>query len=161
MPKPHYEYEVIATVGASTFEYVDTDADLSGSAPTVKYRVDAIDGGSSLGFTNTVETEAILPVEKQLKESQSNPIKGYSLKENYPNPFNPTTTITYTIPEKQDVKIRVYDPFGREVAELVNEVKAKGEHSVNFDGSNLASGVYYYTITAGNYTETKKLMLIK
>ena len=80
---------------------------------------------------------------------------------NYPNPFNPTTTITYTIPEKQAVKLKVYDPFGREVAELVNEVKAKGEHSVNFDGSNLASGVYYYTITAGNYTETKKLMLIK
>jgi hypothetical protein len=91
----------------------------------------------------------------------SNQRKTFELLYNYPNPFNPTTTITYSLPEKQDVKLKVYDPFGRDIAELVNGVKAEGKHSVNFDGSNLASGVYYYTITAGNYTETKKLMLLK
>jgi flagellar hook assembly protein FlgD len=82
----------------------------------------------------------------------------YTNLENYPNPFNPTTTITYSLPKKQEVKIRIYDPFGREIAELVKGVKSEGKHSVKFNGSNLASGD---TITSGNYTETKKLMLLK
>ena len=79
----------------------------------------------------------------------------------YPNPFNPTTIINYTLPENERVVIKVYDIIGREVKELVNEQKAAGTYSVEFDGSKLSSGVYFYTITAGKYSQTKKMVLTK
>lgn len=160
-PKPHYEYEVIASLSADTYDYTDAEADLSSIAQTIQYHVEALDGGTSLGNTNNALTEAIIPVEKQISKNKTELKSNYALSSNYPNPFNPTTTIIYSLPDKQDVKLKVYDPFGREIVELVNGVKAEGKHSVELDGSNLASGVYYYAITAGNYTETKKLMLIK
>ena len=67
----------------------------------------------------------------------------------YPNPFNPTTIINYTLPDNEKVIIKVYDILGREVKELINEQKTAGTYSVEFDGSKLSSGVYFYTITAG------------
>ena len=79
----------------------------------------------------------------------------------YPNPFNPTTIINYTLPENERVVIKVYDILGREVKELVNEQKAAGTYSVELDGGKLSSGVYFYTITAGRFSETKKMMLTK
>ena len=85
----------------------------------------------------------------------------FSISQNYPNPFNPSTTITYTIPEASRVTLKVYDILGEEVATLVNEDKGVGNYQVNFDASKLASGMYIYTITAGNYTATKKMMLLK
>jgi hypothetical protein len=80
----------------------------------------------------------------------------YSLLQNYPNPFNPTTKISFSIPVTGFTKLSVYDVSGREVVKLVNEVKAAGSYSVSFSGSNLASGVYYYTLSAKSFTETKK-----
>ncbi len=86
----------------------------------------------------------------------------YSLEQNYPNPFNPTTTINFSIPRSSEVSLRVYDALGKEVATLVNEFRNAGNYSVNFAASpNLTSGVYYYTISADNFTSTKKLMLVK
>lgn len=85
----------------------------------------------------------------------------FSLSQNYPNPFNPTTTIQYAIPKEEHVTLKVYDEIGREVATLVNGGKEAGQHIVNFNGSNLASGIYYYRINAGNFTQVKKLMLLK
>jgi hypothetical protein len=85
----------------------------------------------------------------------------FSISQNYPNPFNPTTTITYTIPEASRVNLKVFNILGEEVATLVNEEKSVGNYQVNFDASKLASGMYIYTITAGNYTATKKMMLLK
>jgi photosystem II stability/assembly factor-like uncharacterized protein len=84
------------------------------------------------------------------------------LLQNYPNPFNPTTTIAYTIPAetRHAVSLRVYDVLGREVATLVNEVQSSGFKSVQFDASGLASGVYFYRICAGTFTETKKMLLV-
>jgi tetratricopeptide (TPR) repeat protein len=79
----------------------------------------------------------------------------------YPNPFNPTTIINYTLPDNERVVIKVYDILGREVKELVNEQKAAGTYSVEFDGSKLSSGVYFYTITAGQFSQTKKMVLTK
>ena len=69
---------------------------------------------------------------------------------NYPNPFNPTTIINYSLPNNEKVVIKVYDILGREIAELVNEQKMAGKYTIQFDGSNLSSGVYFYSITAGN-----------
>ena len=81
--------------------------------------------------------------------------------QNYPNPFNPTTTIQYVISSEQFVSLKIYDILGKEVATLVNSRKAIGNYKVNFNASNLTSGVYFYRIQAGNFTETKKFILLK
>jgi len=94
------------------------------------------------------ELEAMLPVV-------------YNLEQNYPNPFNPTTTINFSIPEDNFVSIKVYDMLGRLVTDLVSEDKAAGFYSTKFDATNLSSGMYFYTIQAGNFYETKKLLLQK
>jgi photosystem II stability/assembly factor-like uncharacterized protein len=85
----------------------------------------------------------------------------YSLKQNYPNPFNPTTTIEYAIPSLSTVILKVYDILGREVATLVSEEKLAGRYMVTFDGSGLSSGVYFYRLETGGYSDIKKLILIK
>ncbi len=85
----------------------------------------------------------------------------YQLSQNYPNPFNPNTTIKYAIPKAGLVTIKVYNILGNEIATLVNEEKRPGEYSVIFNGLNLSSGIYFYRITSGKFTETKKLILMK
>ncbi len=85
----------------------------------------------------------------------------YSLSQNYPNPFNPTTTIKYQIPELSFVTLKVYDVLGKEVTTLVNEEKPAGEYEVKFNATGLPSGIYFYRLHAGNYVETKKMVLMK
>ncbi|MDR3611140.1 MAG: S8 family serine peptidase [Ignavibacteriaceae bacterium] len=85
----------------------------------------------------------------------------FELSQNYPNPFNPSTTIRYSIPSKSQVILRIYDMLGREVRTLLNEAKEAGNYSINFYAGNLPSGVYLYKLSAGNFTSTKKLVLIK
>ena len=87
--------------------------------------------------------------------------KIYSLGRNYPNPFNPTTNISYVLPKSELVKLTVYDALGKVVSTLVNEFKEAGTYNVNFDASNLASGIYFYEIKAGNFSDIKKMLLIK
>ena len=89
------------------------------------------------------------------------PLDNYQLSNNYPNPFNPSTTIKYIIPEQSYVTLKVFDGLGREVGLLVNEVKSPGNYKVDFDASNLTSGVYFYRIIAGDYIQTKKMLLLK
>ncbi|MFZ1291458.1 MAG: T9SS type A sorting domain-containing protein [Melioribacteraceae bacterium] len=84
-----------------------------------------------------------------------------NLLNNYPNPFNPSTIISYSLPKRSFVLLRVYDFLGREIATITSEVQSSGFHSTILDGSNLASGVYYYQLVVGNVTLTKKCMLIK
>jgi hypothetical protein len=85
----------------------------------------------------------------------------YGLSQNYPNPFNPKTGVRFQVPGVSDVKIIVYDLLGREIAVLVNEKKAPGSYEVKFDASGLSSGVYIYRLTAGNYVECRKMVLVK
>ena len=85
----------------------------------------------------------------------------YYLYDNYPNPFNPTTIINYQIPENGLVVLRVYNELGEEIKSLVNEFESAGIYNVNFDGTGLASGVYFYRLEAGNYIATKKFILVK
>lgn len=85
----------------------------------------------------------------------------YVLYNNYPNPFNPTTTISYSIPRESMVELRVYDMLGREVSTLVNKKQSAGEYRVQFNASSLPSGVYIYSIQAGGFRDSRKLMLVK
>jgi hypothetical protein len=87
--------------------------------------------------------------------------KEYKLEQNYPNPFNPITTISFSIPQSQDVELKVFDLLGNEVATLINEYKQAGEHKVEFDGGKLTSGIYFYRLKAGGFIQTKKLILLK
>jgi hypothetical protein len=94
-------------------------------------------------------------------EKELNLPRGYSLSQNYPNPFNPSTTITYSIPNNSRVIIKVYDVIGKEISTIENSERAAGTYNVSFDAKQLASGVYYYKLTADNYSATKKFVLIK
>ncbi|HMQ79773.1 MAG TPA: T9SS type A sorting domain-containing protein [Ignavibacteria bacterium] len=93
--------------------------------------------------------------------SNSNIPGNFSLEQNYPNPFNPSTLIKYSVAENVSVRLSVYDVLGREVAVPVNEFKTAGSYEVSFNGDNLGTGVYYYRIDAGSFTETKKMLMIK
>ncbi len=85
----------------------------------------------------------------------------YSLEQNYPNPFNPSTTIRYAIPEASKVKITIYDILGRQVRTLVNDVQNTGVYNISFDAAALSSGVYIYRLQAGDFFESKRMILIK
>ncbi|MFA6598763.1 MAG: T9SS type A sorting domain-containing protein [Ignavibacteriaceae bacterium] len=85
----------------------------------------------------------------------------FCLFNNYPNPFNPSTTISFTIPSSQMVELKVYDVLGREIAELINEYRQAGSYSAQFNASHLTSGIYFYKLKAGNFIQTKKLILLK
>lgn len=84
-----------------------------------------------------------------------------SLFQNYPNPFNPSTTIRYELPSRVHVTLTIFNTLGQQVAVLVNETQEPGYHNVKFDGSGLASGVYFYRLQAGDYVATKKLLILK
>jgi hypothetical protein len=89
------------------------------------------------------------------------PIPTYKLYSNYPNPFNPSTKIKYLVAEKTFVSLKIYDVAGSEVASIVNQEQAAGEYEIYFTADNLTSGVYFYKLQAGNFIETKKMILMK
>lgn len=88
-------------------------------------------------------------------------VKEFTVFQNYPNPFNPATTISYAVPQRTNVNIKVYNITGKEITTLVNEVKEAGAHTVNFNAENLSSGIYFYRVTAGQFTTVRKMILIK
>jgi hypothetical protein len=94
------------------------------------------------------QTERVLPIH-------------YVLEQNYPNPFNPTTRITFCIPDNKLVTLKVFDLLGREIAVLVNGQKQAGIYSVEWNAVGFPSGIYFYCLQAGSFTETKKLVLLK
>lgn len=94
------------------------------------------------------------------KESGATPLT-YNLSQNYPNPFNPSTIINFSIPKESMVTLKIYNILGQEVKTLVNDTKAPGKYTVSFNASSLSSGVYLYTIHAGDYFQVKKMLLLK
>jgi hypothetical protein len=88
-------------------------------------------------------------------------LKDFSLEQNYPNPFNPVTTINYQLAMNSFVTVTVFDLLGRKVATLANQERSAGNYSVQWDASTLSSGMYLYRISAGSFTQTKKMMLIR
>ncbi|MCX6149796.1 MAG: T9SS type A sorting domain-containing protein [Ignavibacteriales bacterium] len=118
------------------------------SVKVLKDKTKAVKNFYYLGILDDVAKSNFLP-------------KEFKLYQNFPNPFNPTTTIKYSIPERSRVELKIFDVLGKEVATLVNEEKSIGNYEVHFDGSNLSSGVYIYRLKAGNFFNTKKIVLIK
>jgi len=111
-----------------------------------------------------LENNSVLVISNALvsvnKLNKSIPEQFY-LSQNYPNPFNPATKIKYQIPELSIVTLKIYDVLGSEVATIVNEEKLGGSYEVEFEGSDLPSSIYFYRLQAGNYVETKKMILLK
>jgi hypothetical protein len=138
----------VAGFGTTTEPKAYSFVDKKLEAGSYTYRLKQVDFDGSYEYSNEVNVEVEIPLE-------------YSLEQNYPNPFNPSTTIKYSIPEDGFVKLAVYNMLGEEVAAIVNTTQKAGRYEVNFNASQLSSGVYVYRIEAANFTASKKLMLMK
>jgi hypothetical protein len=119
----------------------------------LQYRLKQIDFDGKYEYSGIVEVKMDAPI-------------NFALEQNYPNPFNPITTIKYSIPGNvvetlQATSLRIYDVLGKEVAVLVNQKQSAGNYEVKFDGTKLASGVYFYKLQAGDFISIKKLILMK
>lgn len=112
------------------------------------YRLKIVDNDGSYKYSNTLVLENIRPMQ-------------YELKQNYPNPFNPTTVINYGIPQSSKVILKVYNIAGQEVMKLYEGEQEAGYYSINFNGNSLTSGIYIYSLEAGNVKISKKMMLVK
>ncbi len=116
-------------------------------------------GGAIISLNNEIIT---IHKKSDFDEESNNGIPIiYKLSQNYPNPFNPITTINYSIKEKGFVRLKVYNILGEEIATLVNEEKKRGNYSVKFNGNNLSSGVYFYTLRVNNFVQSRKMILLK
>ncbi|MDP1994880.1 MAG: T9SS type A sorting domain-containing protein, partial [Ignavibacteria bacterium] len=104
------------------------------------------------------KTDAII---LDVKKTPSIKDISYVLNQNFPNPFNPATTITYQLPKRGSVILKIFDILGNEVRTLVNENKEMGRYTIRFDASSLASGMYVYQLRVNDYTSAKKMLLIK
>lgn len=133
-------YSVSATVGQPA---IGTVSGVTNQARTGFWYL-----AGAVVFTSVEESNSEIPAELRLEH-------------NYPNPFNPSTTINFALPADIDVRLVVYNMLGREVATLIDEKKAAGTYKVNFDAGNLASGVYLYQLEAGNQLKTHKMTLVK
>lgn len=134
--------------GTSTAQHTYSFKDKNINTGKYYYRLKQIDFNGSYKYSHIVEVNLNIPIQ-------------FSLEQNYPNPFNPTTTIKYSIPNQSLITMKLYDVLGREVTTLVNEEKTAGIYKVELNASSLASGVYFYRIKAGDFVQTKKMILLR
>ena len=132
--------------------YVFTDEDVQ-SGLTYRYRLVAVDA-------NNVR-QALAETEVTLLDHEPVTVEAYALYQNFPNPFNPSTSITFDMKEAGQVTLRVFDVLGREVASLVNGYREAGRHHVTFDAKSLPSGLYLYRVETANFTAMQKMVLMK
>ena len=134
--------------GTTTNPQIYSYADNSAKSGSYSYRLKQIDFDGSYKYSNVAEV------------SFAGAIK-FELAQNYPNPFNPSTTISFSIPEASNVSLKIFNTLGQEVKTLVNGFKEAGSYKINFDAKNLTSGLYFYKIDAGTFSQVKKMMLLK
>ena len=112
------------------------------------YRLKQVDINGAYSYSGTVEFNVSLP-------------KEYSLSQNFPNPFNPSTVINFSVPKSGDVELKVFNTIGEEITSLINEYKEAGNYSIEFKAAGLSSGIYFYQLKSGNFASIKKMILIK
>lgn len=134
------------TTEPRSYSFID-DIQLS-STQSVYYRLKQVDFNGDVDYSNVVSVVIGTPIE-------------FALDQNYPNPFNPSTIIKYSIPQRNNVSLKIYDILGNEIAVLVNETKEAGSYNVQYNASALSSGVYFYSIQAGDFFESRKMILMK
>lgn len=142
-----FTYTAPSTPGADTLYAVGNSVNLNGSTSGDQWNFrirHAVKIFSPSSITNVNETA-----------------KNYSLSQNFPNPFNPVTSIKFSIPNNNFVTLKVYDILGNEIVTLINKNLRQGEYKVDFNASNYSSGIYVYKIIAGNFSETKRMTLVK
>jgi hypothetical protein len=132
------------TTESKSYKFID--ANLSSGSYT--YRLKQIDFNGTFSYSSEVNVDINAPIQ-------------FELAQNYPNPFNPSTTIKFSLPQNSFVTLKVYNALGQEVSTLVNGFTESGTHSINFDASNLNSGIYFYKLDAGKYSDVRKMTLIK
>ena len=104
---------------------------------------------------------SVIAVDIDEKDGTNGLVRSFSLSQNYPNPFNPETAIRYSIPKAEEVSLVVYNLIGEEVTHLIGETQRAGYYKVTWDASNVASGIYFYRLQAGNFIQTMKMILLK
>lgn len=125
--------------------------------------IDSLYATANVGYTgkwNWIPEKRIVVIQGIGINNNSTPVS-FSLAQNYPNPFNSQTKILYRLLKSGFVTLRIFDLEGKHIAYLVNQVQKEGEYVLRFDGANLPSGVYFYTLSTDNFVETKKMLLIK
>ncbi len=136
------------TAKPNSYSFVDNLTHTLNLAHTLYYRLKQIDFDGSIKYSNFIEVDITSPLQ-------------YSLEQNYPNPFNPSTKIKYSIAKDGNVSLKIFNILGREVKTLVNENQKAGKYTINFDGSNLSSGIYFYSLETGSFKQVKKMILLK
>jgi hypothetical protein len=144
-------FTVIDTLKGSRNEYVDEIVEVQ----NYTYRVKAYKDSAESEYSN--EASIILT---GIKDAEEMPTE-YSISQNYPNPFNPTTKIKFALPKTAQTEIIIYDLLGREIQTLINKELKAGYHEINIDANNFSSGVYFYRIQSGDFTHTKKMILMR
>ena len=120
-----------------------------------------IEVGTMRDPDNKFVLDFIATTDPSLSVGEKNLVNAFSLEQNYPNPFNPSTKISYSINEPGFVQMKVYNLLGVEIATLVNEQKNSGSYIVDFKAENLSSGIYFYSLSVNNFTQTRKMILEK
>ena len=150
------------TVSSWTREVLDISS-LANSTTNLKIRFSMISNGSVVAdgiYIDNIKLSGYNVTPTSVTGITEIPVK-YSLSQNYPNPFNPSTVISYNLAESNYITLKIYNELGREVSTLVNERQNAGSYSISFDGSNFSSGLYYYKLESGGFTDTRKMLLIK
>ena len=156
----------ITTTALTTTSYTVEGREFATGGFTTYYKIQAVSGDetrTSPGYSNEVSANTLSHgTEEEMKGKRIFVEQvALTIDNNYPNPFNPTTTITYSLPNDGFVTLKVYDMLGREVAELVSSQKFAGKYSVQFDASKFSSGMYVYKLSSDKFTAVKKMMLVK
>ena len=145
------EWSKIAFVdgnGTTTNPHIYSYSDNSVKSGSYSYRLKQVDFDGSYKYSDIAEVSF-------------NAVTKYELAQNYPNPFNPSTTISFSIPEASNVSLKIYNTLGQQVQTLVSGFKEAGSYKIHFDAKNLTSGLYFYKIEAGTFSQVKKMMLLK
>ena len=138
----------ISGIGTSTESHSYTFTDKNVETGNYSYRLKQLDYDGTFEYSNEINVDVTVPLE-------------FALDQNYPNPFNPSTTISYSIPVKSRVTLKIFNALGKEIITLVNEEKSEGNYDVKFDASGIPSGIYFYKLNAGEFSSTKKMILLK